>query len=181
MLKSAQAVIRFSWRQKSTSVKDISRGPLPRWRFENTCYVLPLQALISVFIRPLCNLFSFMSRLTKARRVWWFNTCVPFTCLVKSSKLSYVQRSWCLWHPIAINGRVLLIPIYNLHFLLSPFSFRRKDLFEIYLVQSESICIKEHVQCVCSGVTGITCSLFQLKGSCYSVPPFFEHSKVHDC
>lgn len=53
---------------------------------ENTCYILPLQTLISVFISFLCNLFSFMVELTQVSRVQWFNTHVSFTCLVKCSK-----------------------------------------------------------------------------------------------
>lgn len=52
----------------------------------NTCYILPLQTLISVFISFLCNLFSFMVELTQVSRVQWFNTHVSFTCLVKCSK-----------------------------------------------------------------------------------------------
>lgn len=52
----------------------------------NTCYILPLQTLISVFISFLCNLFSFMVELTQVSRVQWFNTHVSFTCLVKFSK-----------------------------------------------------------------------------------------------
>ncbi len=85
-------------------------------RFQNTCYVLALQTLISVFIRLLCNLSSFMIGPTQASLVRRLKTCVLFTCLVKSSKHSYFQRFQCLCHLVAINRRALLIPIYNLHF-----------------------------------------------------------------
>lgn len=51
----------------------------------NTCYTLPLQTLISVFISFLCNLFSFMVELTQVNR-YDDLTHVSFTCLVKYSK-----------------------------------------------------------------------------------------------
>lgn len=109
VLKTALRIIHFSWRQKDVPAKDISPGPTGGRRLckvWDTCYVLPLQTLISVFISSLCNLFAFMVELTQASRLQWLNTRVPFTCLVKSSKLSYVQRFQCLWHPVAINRRV---------------------------------------------------------------------------
>lgn len=58
----------------------------------NTCYILPLQTLISVFISFLCNLFSFMVELTQVSRLQWFNTHVSFTCLVKCSKALLLSK-----------------------------------------------------------------------------------------
>lgn len=68
-------------------------------RVWNTCYILPLQTLITVFISFLCNPFSFMVELTQVSRVQWFNTHVSFTCLVKCSKAPHFQRCQSLWHP----------------------------------------------------------------------------------
>lgn len=68
-------------------------------RVWNTCYILPLQTLITVFISFLCNPFSFMVELTQVSRVQWFNTHVSFTCLVKCSRAPHFQRCQSLWHP----------------------------------------------------------------------------------
>lgn len=121
MLKSTPLVPSFSRGQKDPLCERYT-GTSPAEgqggikRFQNTCYVLALQTLISVFIRLLCNLSSFMIGLSQASLVRRLNTCVLFTCLVKSSKHSYFQRFQCLCHLVAINRRALLIPIYNLHF-----------------------------------------------------------------
>lgn len=96
----------------------------------NTCYILPLQTLITVFISFLCNLFSFMVELTQVSRVQWFNTHVSFTCLVKCSKAQPFSNMSVSLASLTINGGLLLIPIYNLHFLSSALVFQGENMFE---------------------------------------------------
>lgn len=97
---------------------------------QNTCYILALKTLITVFISFLCNLFSFMVELTQVSRAQWFNAHVPFTCLVKHSKAPPLSKDVGI-SGVPVNIGALLIPIYNLHFL--PFRvFQRKILFEKY-------------------------------------------------
>lgn len=97
----------------------------------NTCYILPLKTLITVFISFLCNLFSFMVELTQVSRVQWFNAHVSFTCLVKHSKAPPLSKDVGV-SGIPVNRGVLLIPIYNLHFLSCVLVFQHKALFERY-------------------------------------------------
>lgn len=112
----------------------------------NTCYILPLQTLISVFISFLCNLFSFMVELTQVSRLQWFNTHVSVTCLVKCSKaLPLSKKSVSLASLTNKRRGVLLIPIYILHFLSSVLVFQGENTFEKYpwnrFVKTRSMCM----------------------------------------
>lgn len=135
-------------------------GPGGIKRFRNTCYVLALQTLISVFIRLLCNLSSFMIGLSQASLVRRLNTCVLFTCLVKSSKHSYFQRFQCLCHLVAINRRALLIPIYNLHFRPSLLALEGNMCLKNTLSKVAPYGYKSISTCVCGG---FFCKLMERK------------------
>lgn len=91
---------------------------------------------------------------TQASLVHRLNTCVPFTCLVKSSKRSYFQRFQCLCHLVAINRRALLIPIYNLHFRPSLLALEgnmclKNTLSKVapYVCKSISTCVYREFFC----------------------------------
>ena len=95
VLKCALSIIPIKahmWKTWASQGKCVGWGVVSEG--ENTCYILLLQTLISVFISFLCNLLSFMVELTQANQVQWFNTHVPFTCLVKSSKALLLSKMY---------------------------------------------------------------------------------------
>lgn len=113
-----------------------------------TCNILPLHALISVFISSLCNIFSFMVELTQVSTPKWFNTHISFTCLAKCLKAHPLWNMWVCLASLVIKRWwffwFLFITYISSH--LSFSSKRRiglKNILWILFMKTSSICMEK--------------------------------------